>query len=414
MHVLVIGAGLAGVTAAWELRESGHDVTVLDRGSEAATETSYANAGLVCPGHALPWASPEVPGMLLRSLFSDNQAYRLKPRLEWQMMRWGVRFLRQCTHGRMLENAAAKYRLCRYAQNCLHDVTEKAGLNYDSQRGGLLYLYGSEATLRKGVEEMKVVEDLGQEIRVLGIEEVVELDPAYSQSVGRIAGAVYCPTDESGDARVFCLQLAEACRERGAAFQLDCTVERIVAEGKRVVSLVTSNGDVSADAYVLASGVEAPWLARRIGLDLPIYPVKGYSATFPVESVHRSPVVGGVDEDHLIAFSRLGDRLRVTSTAEIAGYDTSYRPEDFGYTVESFATLMPAAADFSRPEYWSCLRPMTPTGLPVVGPCRYGNLYLNVGHGHLGWTMACGTARLVADIIDGRQTEIPMQGMALH
>lgn len=414
MHIVVIGAGLAGVTAAWELQQSGHDVTVLDRGSEPATETSYANAGLVAPGHAMPWASPKVPGILLRSLFTENQSYRLKPRLEWQMMRWGVRFLRQCTHSRTRENTANKYRLCRYAQSRLHDVTEKAGLDYGQQRRGLLYLFRSDSTFRKGVEEMKVVQDLGHEIQILEEKEVVELEPAYSQSMERIAGAVYCPSDESGDSRLFSLQLAEACIARGAAFQFDCTVDRIVVDDKRVVCLTTSNGDVTADAYVLASGVEAPWLTRRIGLDLPIYPVKGYSVTFPIHATHRCPAIGGLDEDRLIAFSRLGDRLRATSTAEIAGYDTSFQPRDFEHTIKVVKSLMPNAADYTRPEYWSCLRPMTPTGQPVVGACRYENLYLNVGHGNMGWTMACGTARLVADVINGNEPEITMQCMVLH
>ncbi len=414
MHAVVIGAGLAGITAAWELRQSGHTVTVLDRQPEAAAETSHANAGLVVPGHALPWASPGVPAMLLKSLFSADQAYRLRPRLDWQMLRWGARFLGQCTHGRLAENTRHGYRLCRYSQQRLHAVTEQADLEYHSQRSGLLYLFESESTLRSGVEEMKAIRDMGHDVRVLDFDEIVELDPAYAHAAGSIAGAAYCPTDESGDARLFTLGLAEACRQQGVELVFDCTVDRLVADGDRIRCVTTASGERDADIFVLASGVEAPRLARPVGIDLPIYPVKGYSVTFPAGSGDRAPVIGGVNIDRLMAFSRLGDRLRVTSTAEIAGYDSSYRPADFEHMIGVFSRFMPDAAEYDKPEYWACLRPMTPNGRPIVGPSRYRNLYLNVGHGNLGWTMACGTARLVADVINDRETEIPMDSLTLH
>lgn len=414
MHTVVIGAGLAGVTAAWELCQSGHTVTVLDRQPEAAAETSHANAGLVVPGHAMPWASPRVPAILLKSLFSADQAYRLKPRLDRHMLRWGVRFLGQCTRARLAENTVHGYRLCRYSQARLHVVTEQAGLEYDSRRNGLFYLFRSEATLRAGVEHMKVIRDLGHEVRVLGVDEIVALDPAFEQSAGGITGGAYCPTDESGDARLFTLQLADACRKQGVEFVFDCTVDRLVAGGDRIRCVETSSGERDADVFVLASGVEAPRLTRPIGFDLPIYPVKGYSVTFPVGDSHRAPVIGGLDEDRLVAFSRLGDRLRVTSVAEIAGYDASYRPADFQHIIGTISGLLPDAADFGKPDYWACLRPMTPNGRPLVGRSRYRNLYLNAGHGNMGWTMACGTARLVADVIDGRDTDIPMDSLTRH
>lgn len=414
MHAVVIGAGLVGVAAAWELQQSGHSVTVLDRGAEPATETSYANAGLVATGHAMPWASPRVPGMLLKSLFLRDQAFRLRPRLDREMFRWGLRFLPHCTARRHRENTVAEYRLCRYGQERLHVVAAEAGLEYDGQRGGLLYLFRTEDELQAGRRAMSVVEELGHELRILGFDDILALEPAYAQAEGRIAGAVYCPTDESGDARRFALGLAEACRARGVAFEWGCAVERIVTEGDRATGIETSAGEVTGDVYVLASGVEAPRLARPVGLDLPIYPVKGYSLTFPVEAGHRCPVIGGLDEHNLMAFSRLGDRLRVTATAEIAGYDASHRPADFSRMIEAFSALLPEAADYRRPGYWACLRPMTPTGSPLVGRTRYRNLYLNVGHGNMGWTMCCGTARMLADIIEGRDTAIPAAAATIH
>lgn len=414
MHAVVIGAGLAGVTAAWELRQSGFEVTVLDRQPEAAAETSYANAGLIATGHAMPWASPRVPGMLFKSLFSSGQPYRLKPRLDWHMLTWGLRFLGQCTRGRNADNTIDAYRLCWYSQQRLHAVAEQAGVEYDAQRRGLFYLFPSEDSLREGLEHMHVVRDMGHEVRVIDVDEIVALDPAFEQCAGALAGAAYCPTDESGDARLFTLRLAEACRRAGVDFAYDCTVERIVVEGDRARSVRTLRGEREADLVVLASGVEAPWLARPLGIDLPIYPVKGYSATFPIGPEHRAPTIGGVDEHRLMAYSRLGDRLRVTARAEITGYDTAYRPADFEPIIEAFSRFMPDAADYAKPEYWACLRPMTPNGLPIVGPTRYANLFLNVGHGNMGWTMACGTARLLADMIEGRDTDIPAEPLTLH
>lgn len=414
MHALVIGAGLAGVTTAWELCRSGWRVTVLDRQPEAAAETSHANAGLVVPGHAMPWASPRVPGILLKSLFRPDQAYRLRPRLDPAMLRWGLRFLSQCTRHRHDANTVRAWRLAHYAQQRLHAVTEEAGLEYHSTRRGLLYMYRSRESLREALEEMQIIRDLGQEVRSLDFDEIVALDPAFEQAAGSIAGAAYCPTDESGDARLFTLGLVEACRERGVEFVFDCPVERLLAEGGRIRCVRTAGGDREADAFVVASGSEAPRLTRPVGVKLPIYPVKGYSLTFPIGPGHRPPTIGGLDGDRLLAFSRLGDRLRLTATAEIAGYDDSCRPADFAPMIETFARLMPEAADYDKPGYWACLRPMSPNGRPVVGARGYPNLYINAGHGNLGWTMSCGTARLLADLMNGRDTEIPVEGPALH
>lgn len=414
MRAIVIGAGLVGVTTAWELRRAGHQVTVLERRSGVAAETSYANAGLVAPGHAVPWGSPKVPGLLFKSLLVKNQAYRLKPRLDRHMLGWGLRFLRECTPARTAANTVHEYRLCRYAQSRLHGVSEEASLHYDARRDGLLYLYRSQAGLRQGLEHMKVMQDLGHEARALSVDEIIELDPAYAPARDKIAGAAYCPTDESGDARLFTQQLAEACREKGVEFIFNCAVEHIKTRASRIEGMVTSAGEQTSDSYVLACGAEAPRLTRPIGLNLPIYPVKGYSVTFPLAAEHLAPSIGGLDEDRVIAFSRLGDRLRVTSVAEIAGYDVSHRPADFAPMIREFSTLLPDAADYASPQYWSCLRPMTPNSLPILGPSPYRNLYLNVGHGNMGWTMACGTARLVADLIDGREPELPMAAMSLH
>lgn len=412
MQVVVIGAGLAGVTAAWELCQSGHQVTVLDRHPQPAAETSHANAGLIATGHAMPWASPKVPGILFKSLFQSNQAYRLKPRLDPHMLAWGLRFLRHCTQRRNAENTVHAWRLCHYSQQCLRQVAEQAGVDYHAQREGLFYLYHSAESLRQGVEEMRIVRDLGHQVEVLGVDEIVALDPAYEQAAGRIAGAAWCPTDESGDARLFTLGLAEACRARGVEFVHDCEVQRIVADGDRIRGVHTAAGPRDAELLVLAAGVEAPRLARPIGLNLPIYPVKGYSLTFPIGPTHNAPQRGGLDGDQLMAFSRLGDQLRVTSTAEIAGYDSSFRPADFSPIIDAFSRLMPDAADYQAPEYWACLRPMTPNGLPIIGASRYRNLYLNVGHGNMGWTMACGSARLLVDVINGRESEIPTAALS--
>jgi D-amino-acid dehydrogenase len=413
MHVVVLGAGVVGVTTAWQLLEDGHEVTVIDRQPEAACETSFANAGHVAVGHALPWANPRALKTLIKSLVRSGQPIRFRFHADPAYWRWSFAFLSQCTEARARHNTRIKHRLCAYSQKALQQVVADTRVEYDGSRVGILYLYRSQATLEHGAAILRILADAGHEMEVIDRDRAAAIDPALAPTKDRIAGAIYCPTDESGDCAKFSRELAARCAERGARFLYGTTIVGLDAVGDRATRVRTDRGDVAGDAYVLSLGSYSP-LVKGLGEWLPVYPVKGYSLTLPIDGANNPPTVGAIDEDTLCAYVRLGERLRVTSTAEFAGYDTSHRPSDFAHIVGSVRELLPNAADYSRPQYWACLRPMTPAGTPILGHGRYRNLFYNTGHGHLGWTMACGTARLTADLLAGREPELPLDGLTLR
>ena len=413
MHVVVLGAGVVGVTTAWQLLEDGHEVTVIDRQPEAARETSFANAGHIAVGHALAWANPRALKTLARSLVQKDQPLRFRLHADPAFWRWSLAFLGQCTEARARHNTRIKHRLCRYAQQALQQVVAETGVEYDGSQVGVLYLYRSAETLERGVANLRILADAGQPMEVVDRERAAEIDPALGPTRDLIAGAIYCPTDESGDSAKFSRELAARCAERGARFSYQTTIFAIDAVGDRVTRVRTDQGDVAADVYVLSLGSYSS-LLKGLGERLPVYPIKGYSLTLPIDGANNPPTVGGIDEDSLCAYVRLGDRLRATSIAEFAGYDTSHRPEDFAHILGSIRELLPNAADYGRPQYWACLRPMTPEGTPILGHGRYHNLFYNTGHGHMGWTMACGTARITADLIGGREPDLPLEGLTLR
>jgi D-amino-acid dehydrogenase len=411
MRVLILGGGVAGVSAAWRLLQDGHEVSVVDRQPAPALETSYANAGLIAPGHSFTWASPRAPRILLKSLWRDDQAFRFRLTPDPRMWAWSLRFLRECTAARAHTNTLRKHALCLYSQRVFHDLIAETGIEYDGRTGGLLYLYRTPASLERGVANMRILAEDGQEQEIVDPERIAEIDPALGAARDRIAGGVYCPTDESGDARLFTASLARLCADRGAIFHYRRTVQALVAEGDRIERIRTDHGDMTADVYVVALGCYSPHQVRPLGISLPIYPVKGYSLTVPLGAEDKAPAIGGVDEDNLVAYCPMGQRLRVTATAEFAGYSTSHRPADFRNMLRAIQDLFPEGGEFGRPEYWAGLRPMTPEGTPVLGFGKHRNLCYNTGHGHMGWTMACGTAAVVADLIGGRTPDLSLDGM---
>lgn len=414
MHVLVLGGGVIGVTTAYELLQDGHRVTLLERAADVALGTSFANAGMVAPGHAFAWASPRVPKILLRSLWRNDQAFRFRLHADPAFWRWSMRFLRECSADRARVNTQRKHRLCTYSQSVLREIADETGVAFDAAETGLLYFHRTQETLDRGVRNMAILRDLGQEQRVVSRDEIAELEPALAASKHKIAGGVYARTDGVGDCAMFTRALAAVVRTRGADIQVGTTATRLESDGRRITGVRTDRGTLHADAYVLALGVWSPRLLRGLDRWLPVYPVKGYSLTLPIGGNHLAPAIGGVDEDNLIAYTRLGDRLRVTATADFAGYDASHRPSDFNAMLGKIQDILPGGADFTRPAYWAGLRPMTPEGTPVLGTGRQRNLYFNTGHGHVGWTMSCGAARVTRDLIAGRKPEIPLDGMTLH
>ena len=412
MKILVMGSGVIGVTTAYYLARDGHEVIVVDQHDHAALETSYANAGLIAPGHAFAWASPRAPGILVKSLFRADQALRFRPRLSRRQWSWLWLFLLQCTAERARANTLHKLRLCLYSVECLDRVVEETGVDFDRLTLGNFYVYRSQRTFDAGVAHTAIMRENGLELRVMDRDEIATLEPSLEPVKHKIAGGLYSPRDQSGDARAFSQNLAAWCVERlGVEFRYGTRIRRIEAGPGRIERVHCDDGPIRADLYVLALGCASPFIAGSIGIRLPIYPVKGYSVTIPVGDANASPRMGGVDEDNLVAICPMGRRLRVTSTAELAGYERGYRESDFRAMFDAARDLFPSAGDYGQPDYWAGLRPMTPTTVPVLGRAKYENLYLNTGHGHIGWTMSCGSGRVTADLVAGRTPEIDTGGL---
>jgi len=411
MKVLVLGAGIAGITTAYELNRDGHDVTVIEREAEPASFTSYSNAGLLAPGHAYAWSSPAAPGILMRSLWRGDQALRLKPRADPAFWRWMWRFWKECTAERAALNTVRKVRLCNYSQSVFHQTLARTKVEYDGRRGGLLYLYRSAAALAAAAAKAKILAENGCEIETLDRDGVARADPALAPVKESFAGALYAKNDESGDCRLFARNMGKWLEGQGVIFKFGTTATGFEISSGRIEAVVTDKGRERGEAIVLCLGVYSPQLARQMGHELPIYPVKGYAMTAPVAGRNNPPSIGGVDEETLVAYAPYGDRVRVTATAEFSGYDRSHRPEDFRTMIITMRNLFPDGADWTRAEFWAGLRPMTPQGTPILGGSRLANLWFNTGQGHMGWTMSHGAARITADLIAGKAPAIPLEGM---
>jgi D-amino-acid dehydrogenase len=414
MKVAVLGAGVVGVTTAYYLARDGHEVTVVDRNPQAAEETSYGNAGLVSPGDSYAWASPAALRLFMASLVKPGLGIKVRPQLDPTFLAWTVRFLFECTHARARINTLRKLRIALYAREKIAEVAEATGIAFDRRSSGILYYYRDQKSLDAGARHMALLAENGLAVEVVDRERLLRLEPALAGAGGEIAGGIYSPMDETGDCCLFARRLAAWCEaEAGVQFVWDSAIEGFETEGRTVKAVKTRNGPIAADAFVLAAGSDSPLLAKKLGISLPICPVKGYSLTYTIPSGVEGPLLGGVDEDRLIAYSRLGDRLRLAATAEFAGYDLSHRPADFARLLAFAADVFPAHTAGARPEEWAGLRPMTPTSVPILGPVPGSNLHLNTGHGHVGWTMACGTAKFVADRLAGRTPEIDPEGLGL-
>ncbi|TIS96465.1 D-amino acid dehydrogenase [Mesorhizobium sp.] len=411
MRIVVLGGGVVGVTTAYQLQRDGHDVALIERNAQVAAETSWGNAGMIAPGHSFVWSSPKAPITLLKSLVLKDQALRFKFSADPRLYTWSWLFLMECTAAKARRNTLLKHRLAAYSQAVLREVVADERIDYDRNDRGIVYFHRSQQALDNGVEHMKLLQSDGQEIEVLDRDAIVALDPSLASAKDKIAGGIYCPTDETGDPAKFTRALAAKIIARGGAIHTGTTITGIETSGDAVAQVLTDKEPFRGDAYVLALGSHSPVLARKIGIRLPIYPIKGYSLTIPIGNRPLPPTIGSVDEHNLVAISRFDDRIRVTATAEFAGYDTSHKPTDFAFMKGVAEDLYPDGADYHRAEMWAGLRPMTPNNLPAFGRQRLRNFFLNTGHGHIGWTMSHGSARITADLIAGRAPAIPMDGL---
>ena len=373
---------------------------------------TWGNAGMIAPGHSFVWSSPKAPMILLRSLVMKNQALRFRPSLDPRLWTWSALFLAECTSEKARRNTLRKHAIAVYSQSVLHDTLAQEAIDYDRNDRGILYFYRDQASLDAGVAHMKILADDGQEIRVLDRQGLLEVEPALSGMAERIAGAIYAPTDESGSCNKFSVGLAQVCEARGAEIRTGVAIERIGTEGDAVTGVDTSAGHFTADAYVMALGCgDRGWRGRSA---CPCRSIRSrVSTTIPVGNHRAPPTVSTIDENNLVAISRMGDKVRVTATAEFAGWDKSHKPSDFAFMKGVAEELYPDGADYDRAEMWAGLRPMTPDNLPIIGRKGHRNLWYNTGHGHIGWTMSHGTARMVADLIGGRTPAMSAEGLAL-
>lgn len=416
MKTTIVGGGVIGVTTAYYLAKEGHDVTVLERSPALGTDATGGNAGLIAPSHSFAWASPQAPKMLVQSLMGKATAIRVKLNTNPRFLWWGMQFLRECTPARATANTVVKLGLAQYSQREIYRLADEEGIDYDAVHKGAVYLHRDEADLKIGLKKMGLLAEHGQEIKRLSPEELVALDPAFEIVAERVAGAIHGVGDGSGNSEKFTTNLARVCTEKyGVTFETGLTATKFIAEGDQVVAVATDRGDFAGDMFVLAAGIASPQLARSIGQDLPVYPAKGFSITAQVTDDSKAPTVGGVDEKTLVAWSRFGDTIRISSTAQFGGYDRSYQASDFDTIFSTAKELFPDAANWDGSATRSCMRPMTPDGPPIVGRGRkHRNMYYNTGHGHMGWTMSCGTSLLLTDLIAGRNTAVNREPFAVR
>jgi D-amino-acid dehydrogenase len=389
MKVAVLGAGVIGTTAAWYLRQAGHDVQVLDRREAAGMETSFANGGQISASHALPWAGPGVPWKALKWMLREDAPLLFRLRADPEQWRWALQFLRECTPARFRANAARLMRLGLYSQAALHELRKETGIQHDQVQRGILVFHTGESGRGEGWKTP---------------DQCVAIEPALAPAKGLLAGGTYYPTDESGDAHKFTAELAKLCAAKGVRFDFGVAVLGFETENGGITGVKTTQGQlISADAYILALGSYSPLLARPLGIHLAIYPLKGYSVTMPVKNPAAAWTTSLSDDAHKLVLSRLGDRLRIAGTAELNGYDTSINKIRCDAIVNRVMQLFPEAGDSSDVKFWAGLRPATPSNIPLVGGTKYRNLFLNTGHGTLGWTFACGSGRILADLVSGRR-----------
>ncbi len=406
MRVIVLGAGVIGVTTAHYLAEAGHEVVVVDRQAGPGLETSFANAGEISPGYASPWAGPGVPLKAIKWLLMHHGPLLLRPRLDPRMWVWIAGMLRNCTSARYAINKARMVRVAEYSRDCLQALRAETGIAYDERSQGTLQLFRTEKQVAGAASDIAVLRQFGVPYELLDPDGCIAAEPALLPVRDRIAGGLRLPGDETGDCAMFTDRLAARCRAAGVRFLFETTIERIVYESGAIAGVETSAGRLTADAYVVALGSYSPLLLRDIGISIPVYPIKGYSLTLPIVDAAAAPVSTVMDETYKIAITRLGDRIRVGGTAEVSGYNLTLNDRRRATLAHSVGDLFPSGGDLDRSTFWCGLRPMTPDGPPLLGPTRYGNLYLNTGHGTLGWTMACGSGRIVADLVTGRPTDI--------
>lgn len=415
MKVVVLGAGLLGVTSAYYLQQLGHDVTVLDRQAAPAAETSFANGGQISVSHAEPWANPSAPFKVLQWLAREEAPLLFRLRADWRQWKWGLQFLRECTPTRTRWNIEQIVRLGMYSRTLLQELRRETGIAYDHRTQGILHFYTSRKEFDAALKPAELMRELGCERCVVSADEAVQLEPALAHIRPRLAGATYTAEDESGDANLFAREVVRLCHDRGVKFLMSHTVTALRTEGAgasaRIEHVEVTDAEgrfqrVRGDAYVVALGSWSPLIVAPLGMALPIYPAKGYSVTMPVKDESKANQVSLTDDEFKLVYSRLGNRLRIAGTAELNGYDRDLNRVRCEAIVRRVEDVFPGAGDGAQAQFWTGLRPATPSNVPLIGRTKFLNLFLNTGHGTLGWTHACGSGKSIARIVSGLVPEV--------
>nr|WP_249789984.1 D-amino acid dehydrogenase [Bradyrhizobium sp. BRP20] len=411
---MILGSGVIGVTSAYYLARAGHEVTVVDRQPEPALETSFANAGEVSPGYSSPWAGPGVPVKAIKWLLMKHGPLVIRPKLDPVMWVWLLKMLRNCTSARYAVNKSRMIPIAEYSRDALRDLRRDIGIQYDERSQGTLQLFRYQAQLDGTAEDIAVLKQYGVPFEVLSREGCIAVEPALAGVKEKFVGGLRLPQDETGDCHMFTQALARHAQALGVRFLFNTSIDRIVTDGARVSGVATSAGLLQADAYVLALGSWSSRLLAPLGISLPVYPVKGYSITVPIKDASGAPESTVMDESYKVAITRLGNRIRVGGTAEISGYSDKLYDARRATLDHSLTDLFPRGGDLSKATFWSGLRPMTPDGPPVIGRTHYANLHLNTGHGTLGWTMSCGSGRVLADMLSGKKPDIDVSALSVE
>ncbi|THF64119.1 D-amino acid dehydrogenase [Pseudothauera rhizosphaerae] len=413
MHVIVLGSGVIGTTTAYYLARAGARVTVLDRQPGPALETSYANAGQVSPGYSTPWAAPGIPLKAFKWLFQRHAPLAVRADGSLFQLRWLLAMLRNCTPGAYAVNKERMMRLSEYSRDCLRELRAETGIRYEERTLGTVQLFRSQAQVDAAARDIAVLEECGVPYELLDRDGLAGAEPALARVRDKLAGGLRLPNDETGDCALFTQRLAELAAGLGVEFRYGQAVDGFEFSGGHIQALRVGDERLVADRYVLAFGSYSRPFLQPLGLDIPVYPVKGYSLTVPLVDVTAAPVSTVLDETYKVAITRFDDRIRVGGMAELAGFDLSLNPRRRATLEMVTRDLFPGGGDLPRAEFWTGLRPMTPDSTPIVGATPIPGLYLNTGHGTLGWTMACGSGRLVADLVTGRVPAIRADDLAM-
>jgi D-amino-acid dehydrogenase len=412
MKIIVLGAGVIGTTSAYYLSRAGHDVTVIDRQPGPALETSFANAGQISPGYASPWAAPGVPLKAIKWMFAKHPPLAIRPDGSTAQLRWMWQMLTQCTAERYAVNKGRMVRLAEYSRDCIRALRDDTGIQYEGRQGGTLQLFRTQAQYEGAAKDIQVLRDAGVPFELLEGDALARAEPALAAARGKLTGGLRLPNDETGDCQLFTTHLAKMCQEQGVTFRYDTPIDALAIAGDTAVGVQCGSELVQADRIVVAMGAFSTQFMRGL-VHVPVYPLKGYSITVPITDAARAPVSTVLDETYKIAITRFDNRIRVGGMAEIVGYDQRLKPARRATLEMCVNDLFPGAGNTAQASFWTGLRPMTPDGTPIVGATPVRNLFLNTGHGTLGWTMSCGSAQLLADLISGKTPEIASDDLSI-